>query len=306
MKRGWKCGWWLAGVLLLGACGRQAPAPVNALPASHPPLDDGAAATPALPPETVLARAGDVVITVADADAARALMPAGDRLEIAASAAAVDDFVRSLVDQRLMAAAARRDGMAQDLPAGSADEQRRELARRWLDAELGHMPMPSAADVEAYYRSHRGMFAEPARVRASRVVAQDEAGARRARSELARGAPVEEARRQAGPGAQAGELWLQDVPGAIPLEADAVKLMPGAVGEVGAVAGGFAVLRVEEQRPARVRPFDEVREGIRIRLADEARQLAADAARKRLRGDVAVVLEPAAMTSYAAQLGRGG
>ncbi|MCC7328613.1 MAG: peptidyl-prolyl cis-trans isomerase [Gammaproteobacteria bacterium] len=290
--------------LCLAACAK-APPPAPALPASHPPLE-GPAATPGPPPQAVLARAGGITITVADADAALVAMPAADRLEAISSEAAVAEFVSSLVDQRLMAAAARRDGLAQGVPGEGGREQDRDLASRWLDAQLGRLLAVSAAGIAAYYGTHRSEFTEPARARVSRVVAPGEDAARRARAALDRGASLGEARSQAGPGAQADEFWLQDVPGAIPLEAATLHMAPGAVGDIGAVAGGFAVLRVEERRPARLRPLAEVREGIRSRLDDEARQAAADAARSRLREGVPVRLEPAALTSYAVWLGRGG
>lgn len=292
--------------LLLAACSKAPPPAPPALPANHPSLEASAAALPGPPPEAVLARAGAIAITVADANAALAAMPAGDRLEVAASQAAVTDLVSSLVDQRLMAAAARRAGLGKDVAGNDGREQQIELASRWLAAELARAPAASAAEVAAYYAAHRSEFTEPARARVSRVVAADEAAARRARAALGRGAGIEEARAEAGAAAQAGELWIQDVPGAIPLEAAAFQLAPGAVGEVGAVAGGFAVLRAEEQVPARVRPLAEVRDGIRTRLDDQARQAAADAARARLRDGVAVTLEAATLTSYAERLGRGG
>lgn len=292
--------------LLLAACGKTPPPAPPALPANHPSIEAPAAALPGPPPDAVLARAGAIVITVADANAALAAMPAGDRLEVTASEAAVADLVSSLVEQRLMAAAAGRAGLGKGVSGNDAREREIELASRWLAAELARVPPASTAEVAAYYAAHRSDFTEPARARVSRVLAADEAAAQRARAALGRGASLEEARIAAGAAAQAGEFWIQDVPGSIPLEAAALQLAPGAVGEVGAVAGGFAVLRAEEQVPARVRPLDEARDGIRIRLDDQARQAAVDAARARLRDSEPTRLEASTLTSYAERLGRGG
>lgn len=292
--------------LLLAACSKAPPPAPPAMPANHPSLDAPATALPSPPPDAVLARAGTIVITVADANAALAAMPAGDRLEVAASQAAVTDLVSSLVDQRLMAAAAGRAGLGQDVAGKDGREQEIELASRWLAAELARVPVTSAAQVAAYYAAHRGEFTEPARTRVSRVVAADEAAAQRARAALGRGASLEDARAAAGAAAQAGEFWIQDVPGSIPLEAAVLQLAPGAVGKVGAVAGGFAVFRAEEQVPARTRALDEVRDGIRIRLDDQSRQAAAEAARARLREGLPVTFEAATLTSYAERLARGG
>jgi hypothetical protein len=290
-----------AGVLV--ACGGgEAPSPAAAppaqMPADHPPMAEVTMPASRLPPSTVLATVGGETVTAGDVDAALAGMPNADRLGYVTSEA-VRELVEMLADRRLMARAARAEGLDADpvmremlaapVPGATPDQL---LAEVWLENQIGRLPPPGAAEVERYYREHPEEFAEPARVRVTRVTAASEAEAGRLREELARGASAAEL------GARATELWLQDVPKAPDATRVALALAPGAVSPALPAAGGFVVMRVEERIPARDRGLEEVRAGILATLEDRRRQDALAAVRERLRRDVSVQVDQAAVSSF--------
>ncbi len=296
---------------LVSACGGKPPeatsgAALPEMPADHAALMEGAAArSPPLPPETVLATVGEHTVTAGDLDAAIAAMPSPDRLEYG-TAENIRELVESLVDNRLMAAAARADGRDRDpvmrelssapVPGMSADQV---LAGIWLESELGKVPLPSDADVARYYRENPAEFTEPARVRVTRVVAADESAARRLQGELARGATIEQLRALVpGTATSAEQLWLQDLPRQPEMTAVALGLKSREVSTVISAAEGFAVLRAEETAPARLRPLDEVHAGILARLEDGAAQQAMAGIRSRLRSGVQVSIDEARLASY--------
>jgi hypothetical protein len=279
-----------------------------AIPPDHPPLTAGPAARPpTLPPETVLATVGDRRVTAGDMDDALAAMPSPDRLEYSTSDK-IRELLESLIDRSLMADAARREGLAEDPvmkemlggreTAGGLDDDQM-LADVWLETALAGAAQPTEADVARYYREHVAEFTEPARVRVLRVVAADEGAAARLRVELGRGATLAALRAAVPTQARsAEELWLQDLPKQPELTTLALGLTDGQVSPVVAVADGFAVLRAEERVPARVRPLDEVREGIRAGLQDEARRAALAGMRARLRKGIAIAIDESRLASY--------
>jgi len=298
------------------ACGPEtppAPAPPAALPempADHPPMTATAVPAP-VPPDTVLARAAGVTVTVAEVDAALARAPGDVRYEYT-SPAAVTELVQSLVDRKLMAAAARQAGLlqapeAQKRPsagqaAGSSADA--ALADAWLARELAKLPSPGEAEVARYYREHQDDFTEPQRVFVTRAVAGSARAAEVLRRELEQGAtPAALRERYAAELRGVDQLWLQETPGAPELTAIAIALAlgPGNVSRVVPVGDGSVVLRVEQKQPRRLRPLEEVRAGILATLGEHSRQSATDATLRSLRKKVQVTLDDGAIDSYSSR-----
>jgi hypothetical protein len=280
---------WLASFALAvsGAVVAAGPAATPVMPADHPKISPPPAPAERLDPATVMARVDQETITAADLDAAIAAMPSPDRFEYVAPEA-LRDLLEALIDRKLMARLARRDGL---VPA---------TAEAWLARELGKVPAPTDAAVERYYREHRTGFTVPKRVRVTRAVAKSAAAANRLREDLARGATAAELRTRHATdlsGLDEG-LWLQDAAKKPELVAVALELKAGQTSRVVALEAGFAVMRAEEVAAGSVRPLTEVRAGIVASIEEADRAAALDGARRKLRTGPRIEVMDAALLSY--------
>lgn len=169
-----------------------------------------------------------------------------------------------------------------------------QLASLYLEKEVGALPPPTEADVRAYLEAHRSELAQPERVRAAVIsfaaaspadraakrakaaAALKEALARRgayyAFGELAR-AKSEDPRTAARNG-ELGELTREELTAAIGPEVAAAAFsmsMPGIHEAVIESAAGYHVLKVLARVAAYEPRFEDVRDRLRERLANERR-----------------------------------
>lgn len=300
----------LAGAALLAACGGRSPSspaavPAATLPASHPPINDMVTPAARLPATTVLAVIGTESITAGDVDAALAGMSNADRLGYT-TPEAVRELVEMLADRRLMVRAARAAGLDRDPtlaamlaapPAGTSPDQ--ILADAWLAGELTRNSTPAPAEVENYYRAHPLEFTEPARVRVTRVTTPSATTAAALHDQLARGATVAALRADSRV-RSVEELWLYDAPKAPATTVAALALEPGMVSTVLPAADHFVVMRAEQAAPARLRDIAEVRVGIASGLESQHREAALADLRGHLRKGVIVIVDTAAVATFAA------
>lgn len=214
-----------------------------------------------------------------------------------------------MIDKRLLAAEARRRGLA-DEP--ETRRQVREMEERLaiqalLAIEEKSAGPPSEQELRSYYDAHKEELAQPERVRVSRVLvkASPEASARaRARAEaLARriraGEPVAKvAALGDGPESSRGGDMGFLVRGAVKdarLEREALALRKrGDASPVFACDEGLAILVLDERRDRRVPPFDEVRAEVANRLEPQRKRRVFDALLERLRAGGKVQVEVAA------------
>ena len=257
-------------------------------------------------PDAVFARVGEDTITVAYVERAIRTMPRVEQIEYV-SPEQVRELVEILIDQKLMAAAARSIGLdtsekiADVLAAVGDDTFRQEavLAQAYVDFSLEDAGAVSDAEVESYYASHPEEFTVPERVRVTRVVLPTDLDAAQITELLQQGLTAQTIKAQSDSSIEAGAVWLQrrGVPG--PLEQQAFALPAGTVSPPIPVATGFALIRVEERRAEQIRPLVDVRSGIEQRLAQESQRAALDAARARLRHGVEIVVDENILTSRA-------
>lgn len=274
----------------------QGPA-TGPMPADHPPL---AGAEPrrasGLDPQAVVARVNGAAITAGDLDAVIYAPGLPDRLEYL-TPDGLRELVEALVDRKLMAAAARAAGMGEgEAPSPQSDLA---LADAWLARRMSTIAPPDDQAIERHYRENAVQFTVPARVRVTRAISASEQAAGRLREAMVKGATAAQLR--ALPSARperVSELWLQDAPKKDPLTAAALALGPGGVSQPLAVPAGFAVLRVEERMPARLRPLPEVRPGIVASLEEQARRQALADVRLELRGNAQVVIDRQVLSAY--------
>jgi peptidyl-prolyl cis-trans isomerase C len=226
------------------------------------------------------------------------------------SAVGQREFVRSMIDKRLLELEARRRGLHED---AAILKQVRELESRLiiqalLAAEEQRVGAPSEQTLREYYQEQRQTLAQPERVRVARVfvaVPPNATAAQRAQARqrverfaqrLSRGEPFAKV---AGVGegperTQGGDLgFLGRGEGREPaLEKAAFALdKPGAVSPVVSESGGFSVLQLLERREARIPPFEEVRSQIEARVLPQHKRKVFESLLARLRQAGAVEID---------------
>ncbi|HEX4384502.1 MAG TPA: peptidyl-prolyl cis-trans isomerase [Myxococcales bacterium] len=217
------------------------------------------------------------------------------------------ELAMSIVDKKLLAGKARAAGLTQD---AEIRRQVQELEDRLtvqalLARQEQALPPPSEADERGYYDSHKEELADPEKVKLGRVLVEIPAAAQRAAAKsradklhkaLASGAPLAKIAAQGdGPGkARGGDfgLFAKGDLGDLALERAAFALKkPGELSPVVEGHDGFSVLQLQELKPKRVPPFEEVRAQIRARLGPIRQRKAFDDLRASLRKEADVKID---------------
>jgi peptidyl-prolyl cis-trans isomerase C len=212
------------------------------------------------------------------------------------------EFIRSMIDKRLLAQEARRRGLHErpDIQQQVRALEERLTIQALLAEEEKALASPSDAELRAYYEAHKTELTQPERVRVVRVLAAVPVGAGAAEKNRARQRAEQFAQRLRkgeavarvaadgdGPErAQGGDLGLFALgDGRDPaLEKAAFALTkPGAVSPVVEEAAGWSVLQLVERREARVPPFEEVRSALQGRLQPQMKRKVFDDVLSRLR-----------------------
>lgn len=223
------------------------------------------------------------------------------------------ELVKTLIDKRLLYLEAQRRGMEQ---APEIRRQVQELEERLViqallaSEEAAAGPTPEA-ELRAYFDAHRAEFAQPERVRLSRLLVRVPSGASAAERAKARDRAAKFAQRLAngeplqklgiegdGPErARQGDLGLvargdlKDEP----VEKAAFALTrPGMTSPVVEGREGFAVLQLIERREARTPPYEEVKSQVEGRLVPLRKRKVFDELLARLRRSAQVQVGVAA------------
>lgn len=225
------------------------------------------------------------------ADQVRAAL-AAQRIALHAGAGPAKEIVEDLARTRILALRAAEKGYDRDPEI--VRRYAEQLATLYLEKEVGALPPPTDADVRAYLEAHRAELAQPERVRAAVIsfaaaspadrpakrakaaAALKEALARRgayyAFGELAR-AKSEDPRTAARNG-ELGELTREELTAAVGPEVTAAAFSMSAPAVHKAViegASGYHVLKVLARAAAYEPRFEDVRDRLRERLANERR-----------------------------------
>jgi parvulin-like peptidyl-prolyl isomerase len=255
-------------------------------------------------PEDVLLRNRWVEITRADFDDAIARMPANIRADYATSAKRVESLLNQLLVSKTLATQARSHGIAGE-PGSAAAESTLALAAAELKLVAKHAGEEfdaKKADFEArareVYTLNRETYREPEAVRISAITI-----GMKNRGEEAALARAKEARARIAAGEDFGAIAREysdnritrDKGGQLPfltakeLEANYAKgvfalTRQGEISEPIKGKAAYHVVRLDERRPARVAPFEEVRD----RILQDLRRKHVDAQREaRLRSIIA-------------------
>ncbi|WP_164000761.1 peptidylprolyl isomerase [Pyxidicoccus caerfyrddinensis] len=223
------------------------------------------------------------------------------------------EFVRSMIDKRLLAQEASARGLHEkpEIQKQVRALEERLMLQALLAEEERAAGAPSEAELHAWYEGHLSELTQPERVRVVRIFAAMPAGAsatqrtqarqraERFAQQLQAGQPrAKVAAGGDGPErAQGGELGLLargDWRGDAAVEKAAFALKK--VGEVSPVVtemGGFLVLQLLERREARVPPFEEVRAEVEARMLPQRKRKVFEDLLERLRRAGAIEIDVA-------------
>ncbi|TQF11364.1 hypothetical protein FJV41_34615 [Myxococcus llanfairpwllgwyngyllgogerychwyrndrobwllllantysiliogogogochensis] len=234
------------------------------------------------------------------------------------------EFIRSLVDKRLLALEAARQGLT---ATPEIRRQVRELEERLsiealLAAEEHAAAAPTEAEARAFHEAHVERFAEPERLRVARVLVSVASGSTKHAWEQARaradgfrkrllaGEPVGKVAVEGeGPerirGGDLGLLARGEL-GSEPQERAALALTKvGAVSGVVESSEGVLVLVLLDRRPARVPAFEEVRAAVLGQMRPGGQRKVLSQVLTRLRTAAHVKLEEGDATTTAAETSAG-
>ncbi|WIG97360.1 peptidylprolyl isomerase [Myxococcus sp. SDU36] len=220
-----------------------------------------------------------------------------------------EEFIRAMVDKRLLAREAERRGLTQD---SEIRRQVRELEERltiqaMLAQEEKTVGAPTDAEARAHYQANLERFAQPERLRVARILVSVPPGSPRAartearqradalRRRIIAGEPVAKVA-AAGEGPErtrGGELGLlsRGEFGSAALEkaAWALTRQGEATPVIDDSAGAVILVLLERQAP-RVPPFEEVREAVLGQMAPMAQRRVFEQVLARLRAEASVEL----------------
>ena len=139
--------------------------------------------------------------------------------------------------------------------------------------DLLDVPAPGESDLQAYYQNNREAFREPERVRVDDIRVKSKDKADRALARIQSGEDFAqvalEINEAASPSSE--DFTARGARGAA-FDANVFILSEGEVSKVFEQDGAYLIVRVREKRAGRLRPFDEVREGIAQQLRAEREQ----------------------------------
>ena len=292
----------------------------------------GASQTSQLTPEQsarVLAKVGDVTITLGDYVAALEHMDQFDRLRYQ-SPERRKELLEDLIEVELLAREATAKGYDKDPVA--QQELRATLRDALLHEAHQGAPEPNAIpedEVHAYFDAHKADYKDPERRRVSVIVLKDEATAKQVLDqalktpgatqfgEIVRAKSIDAQAKANVPVDLAGDFGMVSPPGddrgdnpRIPPEVRAGAFEIGKVDEVlGRVvkAGDkFYVVRLTQKTDARERTFAEAERSIRVKLAQDKIRAKEDDLLKQLRVQFPVRIDEAALATVNVNLGDAG
>ena len=136
-------------------------------------------APPPSDPEQVVARVGDVVLTVADLEAEIKLRAPGFRAQQYRSPARRAELLDSMIQREMLVAEAERRGYGRDPRVVHAMKQEMVAAMTGDDVESSiRSAAPDAGEIESYYEAHQAELERPEQVRVRQILVKDQARAR--------------------------------------------------------------------------------------------------------------------------------
>lgn len=226
------------------------------------------------------------------------------------------EFLRSMVDKRLLEQEARRRGLHEqpDIQKQVRELEERLIIQALLAAEEQQVGAPTEETLRAYYQGQRQELGQPERVRVARVFvavppnataaqrAQAKQKAERLAQRLKKGeALAKVAAEGEGPertrGGDLGFLARGQLREPAVDQAAFALESPGAVSPVVAESAGFSVLQLLERQAARIPSFEEVRPELEARVLPQHKRQVFESLLARLRQTGGVQIDVPARSS---------
>ena len=234
--------------------------------------------------QSMLLRAGDVIVTMQDLQQHLLLLPETERAKVLAGPNSIKDFLRRIYQNKHMAMAAEQLKLNDDplVQAQWAVERQRILAEALREHTRKQIEPPDfAALTREYYAVRRDEFRLPEQFKAAHLLKKVQCACERdkqrqaiesllvrlqAGEDFATLAKAESD--DVGSAANGGDLgrWLKRQDLVAPFADAVAKLETGQLSGVVETSFGFHVIKKLDEQPARSQSFDEVRESLEQRL----------------------------------------
>ena len=269
--------------------------------------------------DDVLVSSREVTLTRGDYEAALARIPEENRKAFAMSADRLTSFVNNLLVTRTLAERARKAGLAPEtgMPVANANDIERALAAAQLrvidaaaDRAFDARRDGFAAAARETYLLNGAKYARPEQVRVSAILISSEgrgsdgalSRAKATRDKLVAWADFAAVAREVSDdkasAANGGQLDWRSADELDPeLAKAAFALKVGEISPPIAQANGYALIRVDERRPAGKRPFDEVKPEILTQLRAEYIARSREAVDQAIRNDPTLKVNQQALDS---------
>lgn len=243
--------------------------------------------------DAVLVESAHVKITGADLEARLQRIPEENRAEVLGSKTRIAKLLEDLLVNRVIAQQARDAGLGKTPLFRKQMELQEDLllSKEWLDKQVDGLKLPNFdARARELYRLKEKEYEIPAQVHASHILvdtgsrSKDDALARakEVREKLAQGASFEAVAAEFSDDPSVknnkGDMGFFEAKRMVKPFSDAAFAMskPGEISEPVLTQFGYHVIQFHELKPARVRPFEEVKgeiiDGLRNQYRQEHRQ----------------------------------
>ena len=264
-----------------------------------------APATPAAGSEEVIATYAGKRLTTADFAREIERLPPRSRSQLT-TLDRKRQFVDNYVLNDLLAAEGTAHGYDKDPEISrQVDELRRRLVVQRVMKDFQEPPEVTDAEVKTYYEQNRRLFSG-SQIRASHILVKDEELAKRLREELRQDpSRFEELAKvnstDTATAARGGDLGFFGQGRMVaPFEQAAFALeKPGDISDVVKTPFGFHIIKLTERKEGSDRPFDEVKERIRVNLLNQRRQDQTQQRLDELRAKANVTINDAALARAA-------
>lgn len=264
-----------------------------------PPTAPTPAAHPTTPPATVdkskvVARVGDYKITLKDLDDILSQYPPQFRTAFT-TFERKKNLVETLIDNKLFALAAEREGLDKDPDVQKQVQTARERILNFAYyKKISNGITVSDEEAKQYYDAHQKEFTTPEQIKARHILVKTEDEAKAIKADLDKGGNFEEIAKQKSTdkitAPRGGDLGLRQKGflgvGGPDFEKAAFALEVGKISDPVKTNAGYHIIKVEEKRPPALRDFEKEKQNIIRRLKNEKERQAVDNTKKKLRQEM--------------------
>jgi foldase protein PrsA len=183
----------------------------------------------------------------------------------------IDTIKKGFKDQAAFEAALKNAGID---PTALNEQIRTQLVTQKLVETLAkQVKTPTDAEIKAYYDSHKSEFGQTAAKRASHILVKDKAAAEKLLTQLKAGADFEKLAKANSidtvSAAKGGDLDWPTTPFVPEFQAALDKLKVGQTSAVVKTQFGYHIIKVTDERAAKVEPLSEVKTQIVQKITEQ-------------------------------------